>query len=146
MTEFLEYTAGLKLHHQKENPLFEKTYIPPLRGAKLVSRVYADGSLYYLSRENYPETLESKETHWNFISSVSGIGIELIKNLLEKGCGINHEIPPSGNSMGAVMWKISCESGIREIVIPGIPSGKFRIFSDIDEAVNSNIIKLNVPG
>jgi hypothetical protein len=48
--------------------------------------------------------------------------------------------------MGAVIWKINCQSGIRELTIPGIPSGKFRVFTDIDEAVNSNIIKINVPG
>jgi len=145
MTEFVEYTAGLKLHHQKENPLFEKTYFPPLRGAKLVSRVYADGSLYYLSRENQPENLESEEKHWNYISSVSGKGIQLIKNMLGIGCKINDEIPPSGNSMGTVMWKISCENGIREMIIPGIPSGKYRIFLDIDEAINANIMKIDEP-
>lgn len=145
MTELLEYTTGLKLHHQKENPLFEKTYIPPLRGAKLVSRVYADGSLYYLSRENHPETMESPDLHWNYISLVSGKGMELIKNMLGIGCGINDQIPSSGNSMGAVMWKISCENGIREMIIPGIPSGKYRIFLDIDEAVNANIMKIDEP-
>lgn len=145
MTEFVEYTAGLKLHHQKENPLFEKTYIPPLRGAKLVSRVYADGSLYYLSRENPPENLESPPQHWNYISSVSGKGTELIKEMLVLCCSMNAEIPSSGNSMGAVMWKISCKNGIREMIIPGIPSGKYRIFLDIDEAINANIMKIDEP-
>lgn len=146
MAEFLEYIAGLKLCHQQEQPLFEKTYVPPLRGAKLVSRFYADGSLYYLSRENHHGTLESEVKHWNYISSVSERGIVLIKNMLEIACKLPDEFPLSGNSMGAAVWKISCNNVIRELTIPGIPSGKFRVFTDIDEAVNSNIIKLNVPG
>ncbi|HCY41492.1 MAG TPA: hypothetical protein DHV48_09080 [Prolixibacteraceae bacterium] len=146
MTEFIQNTTGLKPQHQQEAPLFEKTYIPPQWGAKLVSRMYADGSLYYLSRESHPETVESPDQHWNYISSVSEKGILLIKNMLEIGCGITDEIPLSGNSMGVVKWKIRHKNEIREIIIPGIPSGKFRIFTDIDEAVNSNIIKINVPG
>lgn len=146
MTDFIQNITGLKPQHQQETPLFEKTYVPPVRGAKLVSRIYADGSLYYLSRESHPETVESRDQHWNYISSVSEKGIVLIKNMLEIACGNTGEIPLSGNSMGAAVWKISCRNGITEMTIPGIPSGKFRIFTDIDEAVNSNIIKINVPG
>ncbi len=50
MKQFIDIKIGLKEEHLNMNPLFEKVYTPPGYGEEMISRIYGDGSLYYLMR------------------------------------------------------------------------------------------------
>jgi len=132
-------TEGLKPKHQEELPLFEKTYVPPSYGNHLVSRIYADGSLYYLSHSGENHCLNDPDEKWNYISSVSEKGVLGIRGLLEKCRNLPIAASTSSNASGAVTWKIPREGQIQKIVLFGDPEGDLKIFDDIDTLVNTNI-------
>jgi len=129
---------GLKPQHQEELPLFEKTYVPPSYGNHLVSRVYADGSLYYLSHSG-DNCLNDPDEKWNFISSVSEKGVFGIRAILEKCNNLPIASSSSANTSGAFIWKIPREGQIQKIVLFGLPEGELKIFNEIDLLVNTNI-------
>lgn len=139
MPQFIKNIKGLKPHHQQEIPLFEKTYIPPSIGNHLISRVYADGSLYYLSHSGESTCLNDADEKWNYISSVSEKGVLGIRAILEKCCNLPIAVSTSANSSGAVIWKIPQEGRIQKIVVFGVPEGDLKIFDEIDILVNTNI-------
>jgi len=138
MQLLIKNTEGLKPQHQVEPPLFEKTYVPPSFGNHLVSRVYADGSLYYLSHSGN-NGLDDPDEKWNYISSVSEKGILGIRNILENCDNLAIAASTSANDSGAVIWKIPCKGRIRKFVIFGVPDGDLNILHEIDLLVNTNI-------
>ncbi len=138
MPLLIKNIEGLKPQHLEETPLFEKTYIPPSFGNHLVSRVYADGSLYYLSHTGN-NCLNDPDEKWNYISSVSEKGILGIRDILKKCSKLPIAASMSANAMGAFTWKIPREGHIQKIVLFGIPEGDLKIFAEIDILVNTNI-------
>ena len=142
MTQFIKNNNGLKHNHQNETPLFEKNNIPPDYGSRLVSRVYADGSLYYLSQARESDSSTDMDENWNFISTVSGSGINKIRKTLAKCCEMSSNIKSGGNIKGAVIWKIQCEKELMEIIIVGIPEEKYEIFDEIDNLISSNMLTI----
>lgn len=135
MTKFIKNNKGLKPNHQQEDPLFEKIYFPSGTGDKLVSRVYSDGSLYYLTHRGKEE---KPEEAWNLISFISEKGMSGIREKLAKCCTLR-PLTPKGNAMGAVVWLFPCANQIREHIITGIPEHEDLIFQEIDFLVNTNI-------
>lgn len=129
---------GLKPKHQEELPLFEKAYVPPSFGNHLVSRVYADGSLYYLSHSGN-NCLNDPDEKWNYISSLSEKGVFGICAILEKCSNLPIAASTSANASGAVIWKIPHEGQIQKIILFGVPEGDLKIFNEIDLLVNTNI-------
>jgi hypothetical protein len=138
MPLLVKNTEGLKPKHQGEAPLFEKTYIPPSFGNHLVSRVYADGSLYYLSHTGN-NCLNDPDEKWNYISSVSEKGVFGIRVILERCSKLPMTASTSANASGAVIWKIPREGQIQKFVLFGVPEGDLKIFNEIDLLVNTNI-------
>lgn len=138
MPHLIKNIEGLKPQHQEEVPLFEKTYIPPSFGNHLVSRVYADGSLYYLSHSGN-NCLNDPNEKWNYISSVSEKGVLGIGSILEKCSNLPIAASTSANASGAVIWKIPREGHIQKIVLFGVLEGDLKIFNEIDFLVNTNI-------
>ncbi len=130
---------GLKTKHQAELPLFEKTYIPPSYGDHLLSRVYADGSLYYLSHSGENHCLNDPDERWNYISSISEKGVLGIRALLDKCGNLPIAASMSANASGAFTWKIPREDHIQRIVLFGLPDEDLKIFDEIDLLVNTNI-------
>ncbi|NQU52324.1 MAG: hypothetical protein HQ522_07265, partial [Bacteroidetes bacterium] len=116
MIQFIQNNNDLKLNHQNETPLFEKINIPPDYGSRLVSRVYTDGSLYYLSQARESDSSMDMNESWNFISTVSASGINKIRKTLAKCCEIKSNVKPGGNIKGAVIWNIQCKNELHEIV------------------------------
>jgi hypothetical protein len=139
MPQLIKNIEGLKPQHQVEIPLFEKTYVPPSFGNHLVSRVYADGSLYYLSHSGENTCLNDPDEKWNYISSVSEKGVLGIRAIFDKCHNLPIAASTSANASGAVIWKIPCKGQIMKIVLYGIPEGDLKIFNDIDFLVNTNI-------
>lgn len=129
---------GLKPKHQEELPLFEKAYVPPSFGNHLVSRVYSDGSLYYLSHSGN-NCLNDPDEKWNYISSVSEKGVLGIRAILEKCSNLPIAASTSANASGAVIWKIPRAGQIQKIVLFGVLGGDLKIFNEIDLLVNTNI-------
>lgn len=138
MTQFYQNSNGIKSHHHQESLLFEKEYFPPDYGEKLISRLYSDGSLYYLSQveKSHSDDIVKK---WNFISTVSEKGLKQILAILKKCCKVSTEVKVSGNSTGTVIWRIQCTKKVKEIIILGIPDIKHKYFIDIDNLVNANM-------
>ncbi|HAQ20924.1 MAG TPA: hypothetical protein DCR40_17080 [Prolixibacteraceae bacterium] len=139
MIQFIQNINGISLQHQNEIPLFEKTNIPPDFGDKLISRIYSDGSLYYLSIARDSDDSAISSGKWNFAATVTERGVKAIQEVLEKCCELESNTPKGGNIRGAVTWKIRCKSGIQELLIAGIPEGKYLVFTQIDLLINSNI-------
>jgi hypothetical protein len=133
---FLQISAGLKAAHRQEAPLFEKTYVPPREGARLISRVYADGSLYYLSQARDPGGADDADKKWNGISTLTDKGLVDLREALEACC------KTEGNprlDAGTVVWKISCAGQIHEVVIAGVPEGNEKRFERVDAILNTSL-------
>lgn len=139
MTSLIKNANGLKPHHPIELPLFEKTYLPPDYGDKLISRVYADGSLYYLTLPRLQEKSNPETEKWNFIATVTEKGISEINNVLKECCNVETEIAKGGNIRGSVIWKIIKGEIIHEVAIAGIPQGKTLLFKEIDRIIETNL-------
>jgi len=106
MIQFIQNINGIQPTHQNENPLFEKTNTPPDYGDSLISRLYSDGSLYYLSvSRNLDESAISSAT-WNFAATITEKGVKAIQEVLGKCCQIESNSPKGGKPKGAVIWKI----------------------------------------
>lgn len=144
MIQYIKTTKGLKDIHQEEFPLFEKTYVPPGFGNKHISRLYADGSLYYLISSGKDEHGNDSEK-WNYISAVTENGLPEIKNLLDTVCKLKVNRNFAGNNMGAIIWKIACENQVKEYIIAGLPDDDSKIFTEIDTLINFNM-RLIPPG
>lgn len=129
---------GLKPQHRLEFPLFEKTYIPSDYGDQLVSRLYADGSLYYLSHTK-TNCLNNEDEKWNFISTISEKGIAEILSVLEKCKKITIPEQIAGANSGAIIWKFPDNGQILKMTIPVIQEGELKIFNEIEIIMNSNI-------
>ena len=138
MNQFLTVTKGLKDTHQEEFPLFEKTYVPPGMGNRHISRLYADGSLYYLISSISHENSDEPD-RWNYISAVTERGMEGIRNLLASVCQLKINRNFSANNMGAIIWKVICDNQVKEFIIAGLPEKDNQIFTDIDTLINFNM-------
>lgn len=138
MPHLIKTIKGLKPQHRLEFPLFEKTYIPSGHGDQLVSRLYADGSLYYLSHAK-TNCLNNEDEKWNFISTISEKGINGILSVLEKCRETAIPEQPDGNNPGAITWKFANNGQILKMTIPLIHGGELKIFDEIEVLINSNI-------
>lgn len=142
MNQFIDIKKGLKEEHQNARPLFEKVYTPPGYGNDMISRLYNDGSLYYLvSDPNFPKKYV-QESAWRYISNVDTEGIISIKNLLKKCCEIDFQEKAPGNLPGLVTWKFFCDNKIKQVDIKGIPKGDEKYFDKIDNLVSTHILKI----
>lgn len=138
MPHLIKTIEGLKPQHRLEFPLFEKTYIPSGYGDQLVSRLYADGSLYYLSHAK-TNCLNNEDEKWNFISTISEKGIAGILLVLEKCKKTAIPEQLEGNNSGAIIWKFPDNEQILKMTIPVIQEGEIKIFDEIEVIMNSNI-------
>lgn len=138
MPHLIKTIEGLKPQHRLEFPLFEKTYIPSAYGDQLVSRLYADGSLYYLSHAK-TNCLNNEDEKWNFISTISEKGIAGILLVLEKCKKTAIPEQLEGNNSGAIIWKFPDNGQILRMTIPVILEGELKIFNEIDLLMNTNI-------
>lgn len=142
MIQFIKIKKGLKEEHLDMNPLFEKIYTPPGYGEDMISRLYRDGSLYYLiDNEDASEETIVNDT-WGYVSKIQGEGVELISNLLEKCCETVFVKKEEGNLPGMIKWKFFCGDKIKEVVIRGLPVENEKLFSEIDELVSTRIEKI----
>ena len=138
MTTFLQNNNGIKSHHHLESLLFEKEYFPPDYGSKLISRLYLDGSLYYLSQVEKSHGNDIVEK-WNFISTVSEKGLKQILANIKKCCKVKNEVKVSGNSVGTAIWRLQCTKKVKEIIVLGIPDNKLKYLIEIDNLVSANM-------
>jgi len=122
--------------HENLNPLYEKSYFPPDYGSKQVSRLYADGSLYYLTHVDKSNEDEGK---WGFISTVKNAGLQKIKAILSKSKRLKSDDIKSGKVKGIIIWKIPVNNKIFEIATTIIPESKLKILGEINNLVNNNL-------
>ena len=142
MNQFIEIKKGLKEEHLNINPLFEKVYTPPGYGEDMISRLYSDGSLYYLiDNEDVSEETIVNDI-WGYVSKIQSEGVELISNLLEKCCETIFVQKEEGNLPGTIKWKFFCGDKIKEVVIRGLPVEDEKLFSEIDKLVSTRIEKV----
>jgi hypothetical protein len=137
MVILIKNTDGLKPQHISEMPLFEKVYTPLEYGDKLVSRVYNDGSLYYLTqdRENFEYVVKGEE--WKFIGYLSEKGIKEIKLKIDAICKNILPISLQNNAFYELHWKMNCKGEMHEFVISDVSHDQNEMFDEITEIVNS---------
>ncbi len=142
MNQFIKIKKGLKEEHLNMSPLFEKVYTPPGYGEDMISRLYRDGSLYYLidNEDAYEETIVNDI--WGYVSKIQSEGVELITSLLEKCCETVFVQKEEGNLPGVTKWKFFCGDKIKEVVIRGLPVGNEKLFTEIDNLISTKIEKI----
>ena len=86
MVELIKNTDGLKPQHVPGIPIFEKMYMPPEYGDKLISRVYSDGSLYYLAQPRGNSEYFVQGEKWSFIGCLSKKGTKDIELKIDRIC------------------------------------------------------------
>ena len=138
MPHLTKIIKGLRPQHKLEFPLFEKIYIPSGHGDQLVSRLYSDGSLYYLSHAK-ANCVNNDDEKWNFISTISEKGINGILAVLEKCRETAIPEQLDGNSPGVIIWKFPTNGQILKMTIPVIHGVELKIFDEIEVLINSNI-------
>ena len=136
MKQFIQNAAGIKSLHKDKLPVFEKNYIPPDYGDQLISRLYDDGSLYYLNLSRDKNESQIKEESWNFIISISSESVNAIQNKIKTICERGTFEVPATSNKGEFDWKVNCNSEILHFHFWGLPQGQELIFSEIDEIVN----------
>jgi hypothetical protein len=142
MTHFIENKKGLKDKHKEEDPLFEKKYLLSEDGKKMVSRLYRDGSLYYLTDKKDVSGGEKIKSSWNCVSTVHEEGARMVKDKLQECCQTDFSTKDEENYPGATSWRFLCGDKFREIIIKGTPEGKEQIFSEIDYLISSMMDKI----
>ena len=142
MDQFIEIKKGLKEEHININPLFEKVYMPPGYGEDMISRLYNDGSLYYLIKDSNPSENEKQDSSWGYISYIEEEGMNMILILIERCCEINFREKMQGNLPGLIRWKLLCNNRIKQVDVRGIPSGDEKLLAEIDDIVSTRIAKI----
>jgi len=142
MNQFIDIKKGLKEDHLSVSLLFEKVYTPPGYGNEMISRLYNDGSLYYLVSNPDSSTNSEQDSSWAYVSSIDNEGIIMIKNLLKKCCEIDFNEKAPGNLPGLVKWKFLCDNKIKQVDVKGIPEGDEKLLNEIDTLVSTHIAKV----
>jgi hypothetical protein len=119
-------TDGLPQQHLRETPLLERLSCPP-RADCHTSRVYRDGTLYYLAEAKDAGTA----TRWTWIGMLSPEGVQSLERLYVSLCA---EVDPVlGNDAGSDVHRVTVPGCTREFVITGIASGGL---APIEQATN----------
>lgn len=138
MVKLIKNTDGLKPQHISDMPLFEKVYMPLEYGDKLISRVYNDGSLYYLTqaREDFEYVVKGEE--WNFIGCLSEKGIKEIELRIDTICENIPQVSLQNQTVYELIWKLKCNDEMREFLILDVSDDQNEMFDEITEIVNSD--------
>lgn len=120
---------GLKVEHKNEQPLFEKIYTPPAYGDKMVSRLYCDGTLYYLSPLGI----------WTLISILTTEGLNEMNKVLKDCFQLSTTKVSDGNIQGSISWKLFSKNEMKEIIISGLPDKDFDYFQKIENILNTKM-------
>jgi len=136
MEQFIQNDAGIKSLHKDKLPVFEKKYTPPDYGDQLISRLYDDGSLYYLNLSRNKNESQIKEENWNFIIRISSESVNAIQNKINSICERGTLELQESSSNGEFDWKLNCNSEILHFHFFGLPQGEGLIFSEIDGIIN----------
>lgn len=136
MIQLIQNTDGLKSLHKAQLPLFEKIYMPPEYGDKLVSRVYHDGSLYYLTQPRTEVGYVVKDQKWAFIGLLSEKGIKEIKLKIDTICKKSRQVQLQNLINYELVWRLNCGQGICEFGIVDDSDNQNQIFDEITEIVN----------
>jgi len=123
---------GLSGEHQGATPMLERTSCPP-RASCLTSRVYRDGTLYYLK-----EASDAGPARWNRIAQLTTAGVQSLEKLYASLCG--KEDPVLGNDVGSDRHRVSVPGCTHEFVVTGIPSGELAPIQQATELINSSVI------
>ncbi|MBN2635899.1 MAG: hypothetical protein JXR61_06490 [Prolixibacteraceae bacterium] len=142
MNQFIDIKKGLKEDHLSASPLFEKIYTPPGYGNDMISRLYNDGSLYYLVSTPGSSNNSEHDSSWGYVSSIDNEGVMKIVDLLKQCCEIDFNEKAPGNLPGLVKWKFLCYDTIKQVDVKGIPDGDEKLFNKIDYLVSTHITKV----
>ena len=135
MIHFINTSEGIREEHQKQTPLFEKEFIPSVKSPTEVTRLYKDGTLYFLKIS----AEEKGKEQWGASLRITKLGMEKIGTLLKHCCNLDSDDIKNGNYMGLVIWRVWCNNEIIELVTTLVPASKHVIFNEIQELVNHNI-------
>lgn len=142
MKQFIENNTGLKDKHKKEEPLFEKKYVHPGSNKEMVSRLYGDGSLYYLTDPKEVSRGENIRAAWNLVSSVHDEGAQLVRGKLEQCCQKDFSENRGEVEPGSTSWKFYCGDDLREVIIKESQEGEAKRFTEVDQIISSYMDKI----
>lgn len=123
---------GLAVQHAEATPLLERISCPPSSGC-LTSRVYRDGTLYYLVKPG-----DEAPPRWNRIARLSESGVASLEKLYASLCG--KEDPVLGNDSGSDRHRVHVPGCTQEFVVTGIPAGGLAPIQQANELINTSVI------
>ncbi|WP_321372924.1 hypothetical protein [uncultured Draconibacterium sp.] len=136
MNSFIKNTDGLNPEHKNQLPVLEKEYQPPGVDRTEITRLYADGSLYFL----FVTGERTGNEKWGAHLMVKKNAIDKIRNVIEESAELSSD-ELTGNYKGLAIWRILYDNTINEVVTTIIPASKHIIFKEIQELINHNIVQ-----
>lgn len=130
--QLMTIVEGLSPKHLGGPPILERISCPP-RANCLTSRVYRDGTLYYLM-----DPSDAAPPRWNRIARLSPAGIESLEKLYVSVCG--KEDPVLGNDAGSDRHRVNVPGCTQEFVITGIPAGGLAPLQGATDIINKSVI------
>jgi hypothetical protein len=136
--ELTPVVDGLLPQHRGEAPIVEKVSCPP-RSDCLTSRVYRDGTLYYLVDAGGTEPSK----RWRMIARITPQGVESLEKLYASLCG--KVDPVLGNDAGSELHRVTVPGCTQEFVVTGIPSGGLARIGEANDIINRSVIPGSAP-
>ena len=125
-------SEGLRTEHTTGAPLVEMVSCAP-GGVCLTSRVYRDGTLYYLAEEPGG----GAPTRWNPIAQLTAEGTQSLEDLYVELCGRTD--PVLGNDAGSVLHRVTSPGCTQEFVVTGVPEGDLARISEATDIINRSV-------
>jgi hypothetical protein len=117
---------GLTPLHLREPPVVERVSCPP-QASCLTSRVYGDGTLYYLVGSEDAATTR----RWNRIGQLTPEGVRKLQELYASLCG--QVDPVLANDAGSDRHRVSVPGCNSELTVTGLPSGGLAPIAQVDD-------------
>ncbi len=135
---YIEVSDGIQPAHQSQSPVLEQVLCAPEKDGCETSRIYPDGSLYFLvsPSDSIPDPL------WVRITRIKPTGVAEILALLERICAVAQEPTPQGGDQGSATYRIHTDHCERELLITGVPSGAFQDLAQLPTLINGNLLPL----
>ncbi len=134
--QFIETTEGLKAEHKNISPLLEKVFCPPQSITCETSRVYPDGSLYFLMED------EAGKQMWGLLTTVKPAGLKQLEDLFDACCAIKTPPDANQNDLGSTIYRFNSSKCQKEVLIRGISYGKYEELMEVTNIINGNLMPI----
>jgi hypothetical protein len=132
---FISDQNGLKAEHKSTTPLVEVEFCMPDMPACEVKRVYPDGSLYLLNRENPDAPL------WAYLTMVQEAGLMELNKIFASVCNVNETPGKAPAELGSCTYRFQTADCGKEVMVYGLNYGGYAPLQKVTNAINFNLVQ-----